>query len=718
MPLSKRTDFGDAKYAGVEVDDRASYDIPGALSAVLDAGFDFVVAPLALEPTQPRSRFHRGAASSSVTADPSSSASFGTGGDGAPPPPWAPSDLLLPSSAWSSQVVGKVSTWINCDCDADPRGERGGDDGKDRGNANASAVRQLALDSEAALAQELAWAGHLSLQAVILQPPASSHSQSKRPRLGPNGARAVCSGLRGLGAPAVWLRLPLWWRREGDETGTDQEEEDPWHSWDELRHGCEHSARLGVMLDLPAKIDSDPFNGGGGDGGGVGEGEHPAVAALRRWVGEPLKAVFLPSAAFLANRRGFPSLTRVHQELLQVAFAAGVQVVMSGAPEIVPPATNEENGGGSPDPLSAAASAAKAAREYLSHVFRRPGPPALPGGPAPAMTEEDDRRLREDLAGYRDFLQAPLQPLQDDLESSTYETFERDAPKYEAYREAVACCLADRLAAGKSPPSSAEEEGGDAATVVIMVVGAGRGPLVRASLAAADSVGCRVRVYAVEKNPNAVITLQGLLATEPGWRGRVCVVARDMRRWRAPEPADVLVSELLGSFGDNELSPECLDGAQRFLKKGSGVSIPASYTSFLEPVTAAKPWGDARGSAGGGGDGGDGGGGRAAAAAKTAPLPFRPSRRPMSSTSIGSPRALAAAPGPRSPLITRGRDLGPGREGKKERKKTNPTTMMRIPTPEGSPCASTDRRNPPRSSTALPDTSRPRSTPRAGRDNP
>lgn len=33
-----------------------------------------------------------------------------------------------------------------------------------------------------------------------------------------------------------------------------------------------------------------------------------------------------------------------------------------------------------------------------------------------------------------------------------------------------------------------------------------------------------------------------------------------------PSQADILVSELLGSFGDNELSPECLDGAQRFLK--------------------------------------------------------------------------------------------------------------------------------------------------------
>lgn len=41
---------------------------------------------------------------------------------------------------------------------------------------------------------------------------------------------------------------------------------------------------------------------------------------------------------------------------------------------------------------------------------------------------------------------------------------------------------------------------------VIMVVGAGRGPLVRASLTAGEESGRKVRVYAVEKNPNAVVT--------------------------------------------------------------------------------------------------------------------------------------------------------------------------------------------------------------------
>ncbi len=73
----------------------------------------------------------------------------------------------------------------------------------------------------------------------------------------------------------------------------------------------------------------------------------------------------------------------------------------------------------------------------------------------------------------------------------------------------------------------------------------------------------------------------------------VTIVAADMRHWEAPQQADILVSELLGSFGDNELSPECLDGAQKFLKEG-GVSIPQSYTSFLQPITTAKLWNDVK----------------------------------------------------------------------------------------------------------------------------
>ena len=57
------------------------------------------------------------------------------------------------------------------------------------------------------------------------------------------------------------------------------------------------------------------------------------------------------------------------------------------------------------------------------------------------------------------------------------------------------------------------------------------------------------------------------------WGDQVTVVSCDMRQFHPEEKADIIVSELLGSFGDNELSPECLDGAQTFLK-GSSTSGP------------------------------------------------------------------------------------------------------------------------------------------------
>lgn len=46
----------------------------------------------------------------------------------------------------------------------------------------------------------------------------------------------------------------------------------------------------------------------------------------------------------------------------------------------------------------------------------------------------------------------------------------------------------------------------DVVCSTVMIVGAGRGPLVRASLEAARKADRLVQVYAVEKNQNAVIT--------------------------------------------------------------------------------------------------------------------------------------------------------------------------------------------------------------------
>lgn len=114
---------------------------------------------------------------------------------------------------------------------------------------------------------------------------------------------------------------------------------------------------------------------------------------------------------------------------------------------------------------------------------------------------------------------------------------------------------------------------------VIAVVGAGRGPLVSRSLAALEKSGRKAKVYALDKNVSAfttyvslacnrvelIFSLQERKATE--WHDRVEIIFGDMRNITVPALADIMVSELLGSFGDNELSPECLDGAMRFLKR-------------------------------------------------------------------------------------------------------------------------------------------------------
>jgi type II protein arginine methyltransferase len=64
----------------------------------------------------------------------------------------------------------------------------------------------------------------------------------------------------------------------------------------------------------------------------------------------------------------------------------------------------------------------------------------------------------------------------------------------------------------------------------------------------------------------------------------VTIVHEDMRFWQPECQADILVSELLGSFGDNELSPECLDGAQRYLKGKTNIVLPCSIAFTIVHV--------------------------------------------------------------------------------------------------------------------------------------
>jgi len=196
--------------------------------------------------------------------------------------------------------------------------------------------------------------------------------------------------------------------------------------------------------------------------------------------------------------------------------------------------------------------------------------------------------------GYQDYLQSPLQPLTDNLESITYEVFEKDPVKYEWYERAIALALKDLR----------DEHLGEGREILVAVVGAGRGPLVTRALLASRSTGFKIRCYAVEKNPNAHVLLQRRNATDKLCNDQVTVVKSDMRSWPGPtlpngevSKVDILVSELLGSFADNELSPECLDGVQHVLHPDHGINIPQSYSAHLTPISTPKLYSDLLGRA-------------------------------------------------------------------------------------------------------------------------
>ena len=270
------------------------------------------------------------------------------------------------------------------------------------------------------------------------------------------------------------------------------------------------------------------------------ESDLPSKDVINQWYSEGVQIFFLDKSIFLTNKKGFPVLSRAHQKFLN-GFIRDIDttLVITGEPSIP-----------------------KRYSQYLRHI------------------RSQCKKLSKIELEERDFwdvLQTPLQPLSHNLEYSTYETFEADSIKYIQYEKAIIKCLIDL-----DKKINVKSSSNDSKPIILMVLGAGRGPLVQASINASKSTGIKIRLYAIEKNPHAVIILKN--KNNKKWKNTVNIIQTDMRIWKYPEKAHIIISELLGSFGDNELSPECLDGAQRILRN-DGISIPYSYTSYLCPIT-------------------------------------------------------------------------------------------------------------------------------------
>ncbi|KAF2723837.1 protein arginine N-methyltransferase HSL7 [Polychaeton citri CBS 116435] len=339
-----------------------------------------------------------------------------------------------------------------------------------------------------------------------------------------------------------------------------------WDKWDVVRTLSNYHPRLSVALELPRQV--------------------PSLSVQSRWFSEPLRILTFPRTSFLRNAKGYPVLSKAHQNLLTryMRLRYAPWLLLSNVDDLS--AATDASPSPEPTPAEAVSKArnSQKAKDPFPHLrYLRHLQSAQPSRPA----------LERFGQGYQDYLQSPLQPLTDNLESITYEVFEKDPIKYEWYERAVALALQDLK------PVIGNRE------AIIAVVGSGRGPLVARSLLASKQAGVPVKVWAVEKNLNAHVLLQRRAMRDNLWRGNVTVVKTDMRAWNGPvvegavRKVDIMVSELLGSFADNELSPECLDGVQHVLHPDHGINIPQSYTAHATPIATPKIYGDLFGRPGG-----------------------------------------------------------------------------------------------------------------------
>ncbi|WEW60933.1 arginine N-methyltransferase [Emydomyces testavorans] len=349
-----------------------------------------------------------------------------------------------------------------------------------------------------------------------------------------------------------------------------------WDAWDVIRRVCKYHARLFVALSLPKYL--------------------PLTPVQSRWLSEPVHMLIIDANTFVKNQKGYPVLSRAHQGLISRFMRLKVQpwIILCDV-GLIPDVFQEP--GNSPTPAEA--------MQRLGPNFGKKN-----FDPTPHLsyirnlqTKQPPRTPMERFGvGYQDYLQAPLQPLTVNLESVTYEVFEKDPIKYEWYERAIELALKDWITEERTPSSPDGR-------VVIAVVGAGRGPLVTRAIRASVEAGVDIEIWAIEKNQNAFVHLQR--QNESVWAGSINLVSSDMRSWRGPHrtgsqktegdkspspddssitryPVDILVSELLGSFGDNELSPECLDGATALLNPTHGISIPKSYSAHLTPISSPR----------------------------------------------------------------------------------------------------------------------------------
>uniref|UniRef100_A0A1B0FR04 Uncharacterized protein n=1 Tax=Glossina morsitans morsitans TaxID=37546 RepID=A0A1B0FR04_GLOMM len=270
--------------------------------------------------------------------------------------------------------------------------------------------------------------------------------------------------------------------------------------------------------------------------------EEPDSDFVHRWLGEPIEAVVIPSSIFTRDCQNNPILSEAWQKILLYFLQLHVNIIVS---------TGANSG------------SLKLYSDYLLNL-------------------RDIRKDGQCLQDSEGVLKTQSSSLYGNLDCQAQEICEKNSIKYKFYQNAIAAALIDRVS----------DQDVDDKLTVVMILGAGKGWLVHSALNAAEYTKRKIRIYIIEKTLNAVRTLTAMV--EKFWSTKdVRLFSSDMLEVYPPEKADILVSELSGSFKDHELFLERLDYAQHFLKP-DGISMPCQSISYVNPIMSFKLFNDVR----------------------------------------------------------------------------------------------------------------------------
>jgi len=292
--------------------------------------------------------------------------------------------------------------------------------------------------------EEVNWASHLSIQNILI--PLPNYDLKDETKV-INFSRIINDFLSNFTHYSSFL-FHIKFEKEDNELL--ENEKDPYFIYNKIFRICSRNSFIKSAIEIPKKLPK-------------------SKKYLKKWISENLKSIILPISVFEVNKNGFPVLSEEHEKLILKFLKHNVQIIFSGIPL-------HQNG-------------YVEYKNYIRFIYKN---------------SIKETNVDEYTNPYNDYLQIPLQPCSDNLASQTYEVFEKDPVKYKLYEEAILNALVDRHNNFLKKDEKNETKK-LLQPAVVMVLGAGRGPLIKAVFRASQKSKQNVKVYAIEKNPHALV---------------------------------------------------------------------------------------------------------------------------------------------------------------------------------------------------------------------